>query len=381
MSPGACRALCGLLVGAALVCSGPSAQDEARPRVRLDLGEHGAMVLELRPDQAPSTVDNFLQLVRDRFYDGLTFHRVEDWVIQAGCPKGDGSGGPPWRIELEPSELLNVRGALGMARTGDDRNSAGSQFYLLRKDTPALDGGYCVFGSIVEGLEVMDAMQIGWVIQTAVVLGADGQPEPGSAPAPAPDGPEAASASVVVDPATLETPLTDVSDPGLRITLEDGSVIVLELLPGAAPKTVEHFLRQVGAGFHDGLAFHRSDSMCIQAGDPATGTTPKAEWPEAVALEDSGLPFVRGSLGVARTQDPNSGRSQYFILKTEASHLDHKYANFGRVVLGMAVVDAQPARELGATAPIPPAARIRKVESVRFGADTLTAEGSPADPR
>jgi cyclophilin family peptidyl-prolyl cis-trans isomerase len=375
----ATRCILCVLTVSALAGSSVVAQDQARPRVRLDLGEHGTMVLELRPDQAPGTVDNFLQLVRDRFYDGLTFHRVEDWVIQAGCPKGDGSGGPPWRIELEPSQLPNIRGAMGMARTGDDRNSAGSQFYLLRKDTPALDGGYCVFGSVVEGLEVMDAMQIGWVIQTAVVLGPDGQPEPGVTPAPTPDTPEVAP--VLVDPATLETPLVDPSDPGMRVTLEDGQAIVIELLPGAAPKTVEHFLRQVRAGFHDGLAFHRSDSMCIQTGDPSTSASPKAEWPETIALEDSGLPFVRGSVGVARTQDPNSGRSQYFILKTEASHLDHKYANFGRVVLGMAVVDAQPTRELGASGAIPAVARIRKVECVRFAAAAPGAEGSPAGPQ
>ncbi len=369
----AARACCALLslLSIGLLAALPADAQEARPRVRLDLGAHGAIVLELRPDEAPVTVENFLELVRGRFYDGLAFHRVEDWVVQSGCPNGDGSGGPPWTIELERTTLPNARGALGMARVGEDLNSAGSQFYLLREDSGFLDGSYCVFGQVVEGLEVMDAMEKGWIIASATVLGPDNQPEPGAAPA----APEPA-AEPVVDPATLAAPPSDPANPGIRITMEDGRVIVAELLPGASPRTVEHFLAQVRAGFHSGLAFHRSDSMCIQGGDP-TSAAGRAEWPTTVDLEDGGLPFERGCFGMARTDDPNSGRSQYFILKTPAPHLDHLYANFGRVLLGMDVVDALPARALGARGPIPDAARIRSVECVRFSA-TGPAEGSPA---
>lgn len=139
----------------------------ARPLVILDVADRGQICLELLSDSAPDTAANFLQLVRDRFYDGLSFHRVERWVVQGGCPKGDGTGGPPWRIDLEPTTHPNTRGAVGMAREGQDRNSAGSQFYILKADARHLDGEYAVFAVVRSGLEVADAIVAGDRIATA----------------------------------------------------------------------------------------------------------------------------------------------------------------------------------------------------------------------
>jgi len=121
----------------------------------------GNVVVEVYPKMLPITVGNFEKLIKDKFYDGLTFHRVEDWVIQGGDPKGNGSGGPGWTIPLEVSlTLKNLRGSLAMARSNAP-DTAGSQFYILKKDASWLDGNYSVFGKVVEGLEVVDKIEKG----------------------------------------------------------------------------------------------------------------------------------------------------------------------------------------------------------------------------
>ena len=126
----------------------------------------GQIVLEVYPDLMPITVANFDRLVKSGFYDGLKFHRVEDWVIQGGDPIGNGTGGPGWKIELETNSALNnMRGAVAMARASDP-NSAGSQFYILKKDASWLDGQYAVFGKVIQGMDVVDQIQKGDLMKT-----------------------------------------------------------------------------------------------------------------------------------------------------------------------------------------------------------------------
>ncbi|MGE5557412.1 MAG: peptidylprolyl isomerase [Bacillota bacterium] len=123
--------------------------------------EKGRIVVELRGDLMPYTVANFVQLIQRNFYDGLFFHRVEDWVIQGGDPEGTGAGGPGYAIKLEVHKALkNVRGAVAMARTSDP-DSAGSQFYILKSDAAWLDGNYAVFGTVLEGMEAVDKIKQG----------------------------------------------------------------------------------------------------------------------------------------------------------------------------------------------------------------------------
>lgn len=125
--------------------------------------ENGKRIkLELYPEKAPITVANFEKLIGDGFYDGLTFHRIiSGFMIQGGCPKGDGTGGPEERIKGEfsangvPNDIKHVRGVISMART-DNPNSAGSQFFIVHKDSPHLDGQYAAFGKVVEGMETVD---------------------------------------------------------------------------------------------------------------------------------------------------------------------------------------------------------------------------------
>lgn len=123
--------------------------------------DRGEMIAELRPDLMPVTVKNFVKLVHKKFYNGLTFHRVEDWVIQGGDPNGDGTGGPGWTVKLETNDQLkNVKYCIAMAR-GKEPNTAGSQFYILKKDMPSLNGNYAVFGNIIKGQDVIDKISAG----------------------------------------------------------------------------------------------------------------------------------------------------------------------------------------------------------------------------
>lgn len=125
--------------------------------------ENGKKIkLELYPDVAPITVANFEKLVKEGFYDGLIFHRViSGFMIQGGCPEGTGMGGPKERIKGEflangvPNNLKHTRGVISMARSGDP-NSAGSQFFIMHKDAPHLDGQYAAFGKVIEGMDVVD---------------------------------------------------------------------------------------------------------------------------------------------------------------------------------------------------------------------------------
>lgn len=123
--------------------------------------DKGEIVVSLRPDLMPITVNNFVGLVEKGFYNGLKFHRVEDWVIQGGDPLGNGRGGSDKNVKLETStELKNVKYAIAMARSSDP-NSASSQFYIIRKkDQPSLDGKYAVFGNVIKGKEVVDKIEL-----------------------------------------------------------------------------------------------------------------------------------------------------------------------------------------------------------------------------
>ncbi|MBS3965891.1 MAG: peptidylprolyl isomerase [Truepera sp.] len=120
---------------------------------------HGDLVIELYQDQAPHTVNNFVFLALHRFYDGVAFHRVlADFMAQTGDPTGTGRGGPGYRFEDEfhPALRHDKKGVLSMANAGPNTN--GSQFFITFQPTPWLDGKHAVFGQVIEGLEVLDAL-------------------------------------------------------------------------------------------------------------------------------------------------------------------------------------------------------------------------------
>lgn len=125
--------------------------------------ENGKQIkIELDHASAPISCENFEKLVREGFYDGLTFHRViKGFMIQGGCPQGTGTGGPGYTIKGEFSAngvdnpIKHVRGVISMARSADP-DSAGSQFFIVHEDAPHLDGQYAAFGHVIEGMDVVD---------------------------------------------------------------------------------------------------------------------------------------------------------------------------------------------------------------------------------
>ena len=119
---------------------------------------HGAIELELFPEDAPKTVDNFVKLARDGFYDGVIFHRViPDFMIQGGDPTGTGSGGPGYSFEDEFNQNKVERGALAMANAGPNTN--GSQFFIVTtEEAPWLDGKHTVFGEVVDGMDTVNSI-------------------------------------------------------------------------------------------------------------------------------------------------------------------------------------------------------------------------------
>lgn len=136
----------------------------------------GAITVELNDSAAPKTVENFVKLASSGFYDCLTFHRVaKDFVIQGGDPQGTGAGGPGYTVPAEIG-LPHTKGAIAMARTGDEvnpkRDSSGSQFYIALNVLPMLDGAYTVFGQVTQGLDIVE--KIGAV---QILGGADGPPK------------------------------------------------------------------------------------------------------------------------------------------------------------------------------------------------------------
>ena len=131
--------------------------------VEMSVKDYGKIELELDGDTAPITVDNFIELVNDKFYDGLTFHRIIDgFMIQGGDPDKNGSGGSGKTIKGEFSnnnvknDISHTRGVISMARRGGDNDSATSQFFIVHKDSTHLDGNYAAFGKVVKGIEVVD---------------------------------------------------------------------------------------------------------------------------------------------------------------------------------------------------------------------------------
>lgn len=131
--------------------------------VIIDVKDYGKIYVSLDADTAPITVDNFVKLVKEGFYDGLTFHRIiEGFMIQGGDPKGNGTGGSDEKIKGEFREngvinnISHKRGVISMARASYSYDSASSQFFIVQEDYPSLDGAYAAFGYVTEGMDIVD---------------------------------------------------------------------------------------------------------------------------------------------------------------------------------------------------------------------------------
>lgn len=136
---------------------------EKLPMAIINIKGYGELKAELYPHKAPNTVNNFIELANNKFYDGLTIHRVvRDFVLQGGCPTGDGTGDPGYSIKGEfkangfnINDIKHEKGVLSMAR-GQENDSVGSQFFIMLDDNNTLDGNYSAFGKLVSGMDILD---------------------------------------------------------------------------------------------------------------------------------------------------------------------------------------------------------------------------------
>ena len=141
-------------------CTGHSPRShEAATQATVELVKGGSFTLTLRPDKAPQTVERFAGTANSGFYNNLTFHRVEDWVVQGGDPKGTGTGGD--RVPSEYNDLSFKLGAVGIARGQDPAFNNDSQWFVVKKDSTFLDKQYTNFGQVTTGMDVINGIKIG----------------------------------------------------------------------------------------------------------------------------------------------------------------------------------------------------------------------------
>ncbi len=306
----------------------------------------GAVEIELYGNAAPITVANFVKLANEGFYDGLTFHRVMDgFMAQGGCPNGNGTGDSGTDIKGEfymngvANPIMHERGTISMARASDP-NSASSQFFIVHKtsmnNSYSLDGRYAAFGKVTEGMDVIDTM-----IEAILNKGY-------TETVPAADQPviESIAASEKA-PEPLPENVFDATHTA-TITIKGYGAVKLELYGNAAPITVANFARLASEGFYNGLTFHRiMDGFMAQGGCPNgngtgdSGTDIKGEfYTNGVA---NPIMHRRGTISMARSDDPNSASSQFFIVHESSFgnsfSLDGRYAAFGKVTEGMEIID------------------------------------------
>jgi cyclophilin family peptidyl-prolyl cis-trans isomerase len=305
---------------------------------------YGNITIDCFEKIAPKHVENFKNLAKSQFYDSTYFHRViPGFVVQGGDPNtkggnrqnaGMGQPGQP-TVPAEFSYLNHKRGILSMARKGNDINSATSQFFICVADVPHLDGQYSVFGKVLEGMDVVDKI---------VASPRDGNDNP-------------LESVFIIKAYTKELPLPE---PEENIKPENEAcntdeIVVLETSLGTikfgfydtiAPKHTAQIKTLVSEGFYDSTTFHRViPGFMIQGGDPnsksldrSTHGMGNSDLPN-IPAEFSKLRHVKGTVAAARSNNPNSANSQFFINVNDNFFLDNQYTVFGQVLEGMDVAE------------------------------------------
>lgn len=300
----------------------------------------GTIVLDLLADRAPNHVALFVKTAESGGYDGTTFFRmVRGGIIQGGDPltrdpgarAGYGSGGLNL-LKAEITDEKHTRGAVAAVTVPGRPDSAGTQFFICVSDQPGLDGRYTVFGRVVEGILVAQKIsetpvdETGLATERVVLTRVTVRDRP-------PDTPEPFSTQTVEELARL------------RVVLETSmGDITVSFAPDKAPMHVRNFLRLAEAGVYDGMSFHRVvRGFVIQSGHLPTRQTPLSESQQKfirpLTAEFNDQPHDKGTLSMARTDDPNSATSSFFIVTARTPSLDGKYTVFGRVESGLDVVE------------------------------------------
>ena len=299
---------------------------------------YGTIVLDLLAQAAPNHVAHFITRAREGAYDGTTFHRVIAMgIVQGGDPLSKdpaqaakyGTGGLGV-LRFEPNAEKQTRGAVSAVLVPGNRDSAGSQFFIVVTDQPALDGQYTVFARVAEGIGV--AQKISTVAADANV------PK---------ERIEIKKVTIREKPAPVPEPFVSESVEELgrhRAVIETAmGNITVELFADRAPNHVRQFLRLAASGVYDNTAFHRVvPGFVIQGGHLPTRAEPlddrQQSYVRTLQPEFNATVHDRGILSMARGADPASATSSFFIVLAPTPSLDGQYTAFGRVVEGMDVI-------------------------------------------
>ncbi|MEA3308721.1 MAG: peptidylprolyl isomerase [Chloroflexota bacterium] len=334
---------------------------DAPPEMQINLDKYyaatletdkGEIVVELFAQQVPQTINNFVFLAREGFYDNTTFHRViPDFMVQGGDPAATGLGGPGYTFtdEFDPTLGHDRAGILSMANSGPGTN--GSQFFITFGPTTWLDDKHTVFGKIIAGLDVLhaisprdpetattpgDALMSITIEESAEPFASQRTPNAEIAV------PEEAIARYNLYSEPPEMQLDETQQYSATIITEKGE-IKITLDAEIAPVTVNNFVFLAEAGFYDGLTFHRVEpEFVIQGGDP-TGSGQGG--PGYVLPAEIGLEHSVGAIAMARLPDQGNPRqmssgSQFYITLQATPQLDGAYTVFGYVTEGLDVVNA-----------------------------------------
>jgi peptidyl-prolyl cis-trans isomerase B (cyclophilin B) len=299
---------------------------------------YGPIVLDLLPEAAPNHVAYFITRAREGAYNGTAFHRVISMgIVQGGDPLSKDPGqkakygtGGLRQLRFEPNRETHTRGAVSAVLAPGDRDSAGSQFFIVVTDQLQLDGQYTVFARVAEGILV--AQKISTAAAADTVPSERMEIKSVTIREKAAPAPEPFSTETVAELATA------------RVTLETSfGSMTAELFPDRAPNHVRQFLRLAQAGVYDGTAFHRiARGFVIQGGHVPTRREPLDErqqrFVRTLQPEFNDTPHELGTLSMARGDDPASASTSFFIVLARTPPLDRQYTAFGRVIAGLDVV-------------------------------------------
>ena len=313
----------------------------------------GTFIIDLAAGEAPNQVAYFMKQAGGGAYDGTTFHRMVKYgMVQGGDPLSKdpskralyGTGGQNM-VKAEPRAAKMTRGSVAAVLVPGKPDSAGAQFFIAVTDQPGLDGSTPVFGHVSDGMEVVQKIS-----ETPVDAGGLATERVEIRKVTIRDTPPPAP-----EPFSTETPQELAS---YRAVLDTSAgPITIELFPDKAPAHVRQFLRLAQAGVYDGMAFHRvAPGFVIQTGSLDSRLAPLTEKQQRLVHnlqpEFNDTRHVKGIVSMARGDDPASATTSFFICTGASTALDGHYTAFGRVVDGMAAVDAIEASPRNGETPI-----------------------------
>jgi cyclophilin family peptidyl-prolyl cis-trans isomerase len=338
------------LIALALLCAPFAAAESPAELEAVVATDLGTFRFEFAPDKAPKHVDHFITLARQGYYDGSAFHRAVAYgIIQGGDPllKNPktprnlwGTGGLS-QMPAEFSDLKHERGVVSTVSIPNKPDSDGAQFFVCIAPQPPLDGKFSSFGRVTEGMDIVEKI-------SQAPNASDGMVEK-----------PVRILKITVEKKKvqpfLNTPLDELRKTvSMKTTL---GTIRIRMEPDWAPNHVRNFLMLVSAGWYDGTAFHRVvKDFVVQGGmsntRPNGAGHPADRWVHPLKGEfRTDVQHVRGIVSMARTDDPDSATTSFFLMLGPAPHLDGQYSAFGRVVDGMDVLAAFEKEEVDGETP------------------------------